>query len=185
MSAVSQNLLTADEFARLPDPPDGSKQELARGVVLTMPPPGFRHGRCQVNAAALLKQYAKTVRPGWVTVESGVVTETGPDSVRGPDVSYWSHERLPPGQEPVVYAYIAPDLIVEVMSPNDADRHLTAKVREYFAMGVSMVWVIDPLTRTIAVYRHPGEGRILWEDATLEGEDALPGFRCRVAEFFE
>src|SRR6185369_7700059 len=107
MSAVVQNLLTAEEFARLPSPPDGSKQELVRGVIVTMPPPGFRHGKCQAKIAVKLELYAQTVRPGQVTVKSGVITETGPETVRGPDVSYWSHERLPPAQEPVVYANVA------------------------------------------------------------------------------
>jgi Uma2 family endonuclease len=176
--------LTADEFIQVSDPLDGSKQELVRGEILTMPPPGFRHGRCQVNVAVVLQQYARTMRPGWVVVESGVLTESGPDTVRGPDVSYWSHETLPKDHEPVVYANVPPDLIVEVMSPNDADRHLTRKIREYFTMGVRMAWVVDPLTRTVTVYRQPGEGRTLWDDATINGEDALPGFSCKVADFF-
>jgi Uma2 family endonuclease len=185
MSTVQPGLITADEFYRVPDPPDGSKQELVRGVIVTLPAPGFAHGCCQVNAATLVQAHAKASRLGRVTIASGVVTETGPDTVRGPDVSYWSHERMPPGQEPVDYAHVAPDLVVEVLSPNDADRHLTRKVREYFALGVRLVWVLDPLTGTVAVYRRPGEGRVLWEDATLEGEDVLPGFSCKVAEFFE
>jgi Uma2 family endonuclease len=185
MATAEIKLLTAEEFSRLPNPLDGSKQELVKGVVVTMPPPGFRHGKCQVKIAVKLEAYAQSIRPGQVTVESGVITETGPPTVRGPDVSYWSHERLPPSDEPVVYSYVAPDLVVEVLSPNDADKHLTKKVREYFTMGVRLVWVVEPLTRTVTIYRQPGEGRVLWEDGTIDGEDVLPGFRCRVAEFFE
>src|SRR5262245_66308871 len=98
MATAAQKLLTAEEFALLPAPPDGSKQELVRGVIVTMPPPGFRHGLRQVRVASLLDHYALSTRRGRVTVETGVITERDPDSVRGPDVSLWSFERLPADQ---------------------------------------------------------------------------------------
>src|SRR5262245_21543069 len=101
MSTATQQFITAEEFARLPEPADGSKQELVRGVVVVMPPPGFRHGVRQVRISSLLDQYARANNLGQVTVECGVVTERGPDTVRGPDVSYWSYQRLPREQEPV------------------------------------------------------------------------------------
>jgi Uma2 family endonuclease len=185
MSTATPRLITAEEFARMPNPPDGSKQELVRGEIVTMPPPGFRHGTTQVNAAFMLKTYAKTVRPGHVTVESGVITETGPDTVRGPDVSYWSYERMPKDDAPVVYANIAPDVVVEVRSPSNTDEKITKKVREYFAGGARLVWIADPEDRTVTVYRQPGDGRVLWDDATLTGEDVLPEFSCKVSELFD
>ncbi len=184
MDALKPTLLTAQEFAVLPKPIDGSKQELVRGEIITMAPPGFRHGRCQIKVGVKLELYAESTKRGRVTVESGVITEKGPDSVRGPDIAYWSFERLPADQEPIVYANVAPDLVVEVLSPNDRERNWTQKVREYFASGVSMVWVVDPESRTVSIFRKPGEGRILWEDAELSGEDLLPGFSCKVAAFF-
>ena len=101
MSAVAPKLITAEEFARMPDPPGGSKQELVRGVIVTIPPPGFRHEECQVNIAARLQAFAKEKRLGRVTVESGMVTERGPDTVRGPDIAFWSFDRLPADQDPV------------------------------------------------------------------------------------
>lgn len=184
METLKPTPLTAQEFAVLPEPPDGSKQELVRGEVVTMPPPGFRHGRCQIKVGVHLELFARSTNLGRVTVESGVVTENGPDSVRGPDIAYWTFERLPADQEPVVYANVAPDLVVEVLSPSDKQKNWTKKVREYFASGVRMVWVVDPESRTVGVFRKPGEGRILWEDAELSGEEVLPGFNCKVADFF-
>ena len=184
MATVTPQPITAEEFARMPDPPDGSKQELVKGVIVTMPPPGFRHGKVQGRIYFALESFVRSHPIGQVTVESGVLTETGPDTVRGPDVAFWSAERLPLDQEPVVYANVAPDLVVEVLSPGNTEQKMTAKVREYFKSGVRMVWVVDPDERTVTVYRQPGEGRVLWEDATLDGEDVLPGFRCRVGEFF-
>ena len=183
--STATKLLTAEEFSKLPNPIDGSKQELVRGEVVTMPPPSFLHGIVQVNIATLLKVFAKQHKLGRVTVESGVVTDTGPDTVRGPDVAYWSFERLPPDHVPVVYANVAPDLCVEVKSPSNTRARTTTKVSEYFACGAKMVWVVDPEEKTVTVYRKPGDGRVLWEDATITGEDVLPNFTCPLTDFFQ
>ena len=86
--------------------------------------------------------------------------------------------------EPEGYPDVAADLCVEVLSPGNSLRRIREKLREYFARGVRMVWIIDPEDRTITVYRSVDEGRLLHENATLDGEDVLPGFSCRVAEFF-
>jgi Uma2 family endonuclease len=86
---------------------------------------------------------------------------------------------------PEVWPDIAADLVVEVQSPSARRRTTQDKIREYLNRGVRMIWVVDPEARTVTVYRQAGEGRLLWDDATLTGEDVLPGFECRVAEFFE
>lgn len=185
MTTTAVKLITAAEFARMPDPPDGSKEELVQGVIITMPAPGFRHGVCQSNIAFLLQAYTRSNRNGRVTVESGLQTEFDPDTVRGPDVAFWSAERLPLDQMPEVYPDVAADLVVEIQSPSSRRQTTQDKIREYLDRGVRMIWVVDPEVRTVTVYRQPGEGRLLWQDATLRGEDVLAGFQCRVAEFFE
>lgn len=186
MSTIApKKLLTAEEFAKLPNPIDGSKQELVRGEVVTvMAAPSFKHGIVQLNVAMALKAFAKANNLGRVTVESGLVTEEGPDTVRGPDVAFWSFERLPADQTPDVYADVAADLCVEVKSPSNTPAKTTKKIAEYFACGVRMVWIADPDERTVTVYTKPGDGRVLWDDATITGEGVLPGFTCPVAEFF-
>lgn len=83
-----------------------------------------------------------------------------------------------------MYANVGADLIVEVVSPCNTREKMTRKVREYFTRGVRLVWVVDPEERTLTVYTKPGDGTVLWEDATLTGGDVLPGFSCPVAEFF-
>lgn len=184
-TVVAKKLLTAKEFAKLPEPMDGSKQELVRGEVVTvMAAPSFRHGIVQGNVYFALQVFARQSKLGRVTVESGLVTEEDPDTVRGPDVAFWSYERLPADQTPEVYASVAADLCVEVKSPSNTPAKTTKKIAEYFACGVRMVWVIDPDERTVTVYTKPGDGRVLWDDATLDGGDVLPGFTCPVAEFF-
>jgi Uma2 family endonuclease len=134
--------------------------------------------------AFLLTAHVLATHYGRVTVEAGQVTERDPDTVRGPDVAFWSIERLPLDQTPEVYPDVAADLCVEILSPNTSPNEMREKVREYLHRGVRMVWVVDPEDHTVVVYRQVGEGRLLWDDATLTGEDVLPGFQCRVAEFF-
>ena len=185
MTTATEKLLTVAEFARRPEPEDGSKEELVRGEVVTMPPPGFLHGLVQNAVAFLLTTFARSSKRGRVTVESGTVTEHDPDSVRGPDVAFWSFDRVPADQVPALYPDVAADLCVEVKSPSNTPAKTTLKVREYFKSGVRMVWVVDPEERTVTVYRKPGGGQVLWEDETITGEDVLPGFSSPVAEFFQ
>jgi Uma2 family endonuclease len=184
MATRSGKLLTAEEFASLPQPKDGSREELVRGVVITTPPPRFRHGKYQLRIGSLLDQFVRPRRIGQVVVETGVITERDPDSVRGPDVAYWSVERLPLDQEVEVYPEVPADLCVEILSPDDTRAQREAKVREYLVCGVRMVWYVDPATQTVTVYR-PGQAeRRLTTTDTLSGEDVLPGFSCGVAELF-
>ena len=188
MSAIAtptaKRLVTAEEFSRMPNPSDGSKQELLRGEVVTMPPPGAKHGIIQNRIGFLLTLHTSQHDLGQVAVESGVVTETGPDTVRGPDILYWSFERFPEEHTPSGYWDDAADLCVEVRSPSNSAADLSRKTREYLAAGVRLVWIVDPKARTVTTYRGSGEGRVLREDANIDGEDVLPGFTCRVSTFF-
>ncbi len=179
--------LTAAEFSARPETADGSREELVRGEIDTMPPPGFPHGIVQGHFYFYLRSWANGQRQasGRVTVETGLPTETDPDTVRGPDVAYWSYARLPADQVPDVYAEVPADLVVEVLSPDDSHRRIAQKIREYFAVGVRLVWVANPNDRTVTVYTKPGGGTVHWADDTLTGGDVLPGFTCPVASFFE
>ena len=177
-----KKLITAEEFFQLPDPGDGSQQELVRGEVITMPPPGGMHGVSCLKAGRRIGNFVDEHHLGTVTTnDTGFVTERNPDSVRGPDVAYWSRERLP--EVPVGYIETAPDLLVEVLSPSNTSKQIRSKLKEYFARGVRLVWVIAPEDRTLTIYQTPDEGRVLHESATATGEDVLPGFTCRVSDF--
>lgn len=180
MSTIThKKLLTAEEFYQLPSPQDGSQQELVRGEIITMPPPGGMHGVCCNKAGRRLGNFVEDNDLGSVTSnDTGFVTERGPDSVRGPDIAFWSKERLP--VVPVGYIEVAPDLLVEVLSPSNTSKQIRAKLKEYFGKGVRIVWVIAPEDRTLTIYRTLDEARLLHESATVTGEDVLPGFTCRV-----
>lgn len=182
MSATTQaKLLTAEEFFLLPDPTDGSQQELVRGEIVTMPPPGGLHG---VTCAKVVRKVGAFVDDHHCGIlacnDTGFITERGPDSVRGQDISFWSADRLK--EIPVGYIEVSPDLLIEVLSPSNTSAQIRTKLQEYFAKGVRLVWVIAPEDRTLTIYRTPDEGRLLHETAAVTGEDVLPGFACRVSD---
>ena len=178
---TEKKLLTAEEFFLLPNPSDGSQQELVRGEIITMPPPGGMHGVSCSKTDRKLGIFIDGGPGGTLACnDTGVITERFPDSVRGPDISYWSKERLI--EVPVGYIEVAPDMLVEVQSPSNTWKKIREKIKEYFEKGVRLVWVIAPEDRTLTIYRMPDEGRVLHETATVTGEDVLPGFECRVSD---
>jgi Uma2 family endonuclease len=107
-----------------------------------------------------------------------------PNKVRRPDVSFIRAERLAANQIPPGHLRIAPDLAVEVVSPNDLHYETDQKLEDYQRAGVRVIWVINPQTRTVRVYRLDGSITGLREQDELSGEDVLTGFHCRVADLF-
>jgi Uma2 family endonuclease len=184
MSTTAIKRYTVEEFMRLPDPSDGSKQELVQGEIVTKPPPSHNHGRTVTRIAMTLEFYTEQHGSGQTTAESGFVTDRNPDSARGPDVAFWGVAKLPLNANISGYAEVAPDLCAEVISEHTRPKHLKRKLREYFKAGVRMVWVADTENRTLTVYRSPTKGKLLHEEEILDGEDVLPGFSVQVAKFF-
>jgi Uma2 family endonuclease len=132
-----KRVITAEEFFQMPDPPDGSRQELVRGEIVVMPPAGGLHGVCCSRVDRRVGNFVDDNKMGHVTAnDTGFVTEKDPDSVRGPDIAFWSKERLP--EVPVGYITIAPDLAVEVLSPSNTFKLIREKFQEYFDRGVQM-----------------------------------------------
>lgn len=116
----------------------------------------------------------------------------GPDTTfkignnqRLPDVSFVSASRIPEEGEPEGIWPMAPDLAVEIISPNDLFEKVTSKVSEYFSAGVRQVWLISPEHKTVIIYHSPKHTTILSEADELTGGDILPGFHCRVSELFQ
>lgn len=165
--------------------PDGDQYELVDGRLVERNR-GFRSGRIAGELFWLLKNHCKVNALGWV-LPSDVGYQCfpdDPDRVRKPDVSFLRKERLPVEQEPEGHCRLAPDLVIEVVSPNDLFEEVTGKVEMFLSAGVLLVWVVDPDQRRVSVYRHDGTGTILRPEDELSGEDVLPGFRCRVGDLF-
>lgn len=183
MSTVAKPWVTLHAFQQLPEPSDGSRLELVRGEVVVMPPPRGKHGVCCAKIAYLLMNFVMPRQLGWVTTnDSGVILERNPDTVRGPDLAFWSITRQP--VVPDGYFEIPPDLAVEVLSPTDRRSDVRAKIKDYLFYGVSVVWLVDPETQTVMVYTGNHRGVEYDTEDTLDGGVTLPGFTCRVADFF-
>lgn len=182
--AITPKLMTADELFDLPD--DGMRHELVRGELRTMPPGGGEHGDESSVFDGSLGMYVRAQKLGRVyTNETGFILMTDPDTVRAPDVAFLRRERLPEGRSPRGYIRGAPDLAVEVISPNDRYTDVAEKIAEWLEHGVRMVVVVDPRRKTVDVHR-PGQAtRTLGLDDVLDGDDVVPGWSLAVRDLFD
>ena len=184
MAATKTKLMTADDLLRMYG--KGVRGELIRGVLHETMPTGHEHGRVVINLGTELRNFIKPRKLGSLTAsDSGVWLERDPDTVREPDIAYFSAERMPPGVRVTGYAEVAPDLVVEVVSPNNTLVEVNDKALMWLSYGARLVWVVHPDTRTVDVYRTGYAAATLTEDDSLDGMDALPGFSCTVSEIFE
>jgi Uma2 family endonuclease len=176
--------MTADELLRLPD--NGMRRELIAGELHEMPPAGGEHGfvggRALFQLGLFLEQHPE-IGGGLFAAETGFRLASDPDTVRAPDVAYVCPENLAMARVRG-YPELAPDLVVEVVSPNDTAAEVQGKVAEWLSAGVVPVWVLYPSTRSAMVYRPDGGANLLHADDILDGQPALPGFTCRVGDMF-
>lgn len=174
--------MTAADVERLSIP--DKQVELIRGRLVVREPPGTRHGVIAVTLAYFLKDFVRRQGHGVVAgQDTGFKIGRDPDTVRAPDVAFIAAaraERIPSRG----YAELAPDIVAEVLSPDDTAAEVLAKVADWLAAGTKLVWVVDPQRSEVRVYRADGGLSILGSDQSLDGEDALPGFRCPVSQIF-
>ncbi len=174
----AQALLTAEELLRLNLP--NKRTELVRGMLIIREPAGYQHGDI---AARLLLEIGNHVQQNGLgrvfAAETGFTLARKPDTVRAPDVAFISNARLPE-PPPRSFAEMAPDLAVEVMSPDDYAPEVLEKLAHWLKAGARLIWVIDPKRVTARVYRADGTESLLGESDALDGEDVLPGFTCAI-----
>lgn len=179
---VVEKLITGEELLDLGDI---GPCELIEGRIVPMAPTGDEHGGYESNFDHALRSFADLPKLGKVRVgEVGIYIRRNPDTVRGADVIFISHERYAQ-RKPGGYLDVAPDLVVEILSPNDKWTEVTQKLREYFAIGVRLVWVADPEARCVYAYRSLTDVREFTEKDELPGDEVLPGFAVKVAQLFE
>ncbi|HSB71108.1 MAG TPA: Uma2 family endonuclease [Candidatus Methylomirabilis sp.] len=182
IAATDNRLFTGEELAAMHD---AGPCELVNGRIVPMTPTGDEHGAIEANIAAELRAYVRDRNLGKVrSGEVGIYVRRNPDTVRAADVLYISHERYA-RKSASVFPDVAPDLIVEILSSSDSWTEVTQKLREYFAIGVRMVWVVDPAARTIYAYRSLTGLREFTANDLLSGDEILPGFSVPVARLFE
>lgn len=181
--AVEKTLVTAEELLRLPG--RGRRYELVKGELRSMPPAGGEHGVVAGEFLGRIREHVRAHRLGLVfAAETGFRLARDPDTVRAPDVAFVAAGRLPGDRPPATFPELAPDLVVEVVSPFDTASEVEEKVLEWLRAGARLVWLAYPSTRTVGVYRALDSIRLLTQDDRLDGEDVLPGFSCPVSELF-
>ena len=179
---VQTPLMTAEDLAQLPD--DGWRYELMRGVLHKMAAAGYQHAKLAVNFAHKLLIYLDVHDLGEVSGEGGWVIATNPDTVRIPDAAFLVKERVVVGQEITAFKLGVPDLVVEVISPNDLYTEVDEKVRDWLGAGTRMVIIINPRKRQVQVHRPNTVPLLLTEADTLDGGDVVPGWQLPVREIF-
>jgi Uma2 family endonuclease len=177
---ATAKLWTAEEVGLLPD--DGFRHALIDGVLYRMPPTKPRHGRITLRTGRLIGEFVERHGLGAVYDQSGFILARDPDVLLGPDLAFVRGDRVPADEDE--YPLLAPDLVVEVVSPSQTGPSIEEKIDRYLQAGVRLVWALDPTRRTVRVRRPDGSDRLLTEHDTLDGEDVLPGFRLAVARIF-
>ncbi len=181
----TKTLLTVEEFAEL-EPPPGVRYELDAGELVVMTFPTFEHNFVAERIYHFIYAYLRRNPVGRVLFpDSGFLLSSGPDTLRGPDVSFLTKARLELVDRKSNQFEGAPDLAVEVVSPSDRASSLQRKVRQYLAAGGSVVWVVYPEAQEVYVHESDGSVRVLRSGDTLDCPRLLPGFSVLVSELFE
>ncbi len=179
--ATTETITTAEELLNAPEL---GRCELVRGELTMMSPAGFEHGRIELAIGRLLGNFVAQHSLGVVLgAETGFQIARDPDTVRGPDVAFVRSDRVP-STGVLGFFQGPPDLAVEVLSPGDRAGEVNAKVHDWLDAGCRMVWVADPQTRTVTVYRSRREVEVLGAGDTLSGGDVVPGFTSPIAQIF-
>jgi Uma2 family endonuclease len=182
LAPTETKLITGEELAAMGD--IGSC-ELIEGRIVPMSPTGYEHGNIETKIGAALYTFVSARKLGKVqSGEVGIYTRRNPDNVRGADVLFISNERFT-RRKSSSYLDVAPDLVIEILSPDDRWSEVTEKLREYFAIGVRLVWIIDPKSRSVHAYRALTDVREFTENDDLPGDEVLPGFSIKIRELFE
>ncbi len=182
MTTVAAEWITGEELYEMADV---GRCELVEGRIVEMSPTKPEHGRYEYLLARRIGDFVEERDLGQVMVgEVGIYTRRNPDTVRAADVLFISHERYARATKGS-FLDVAPELIVEVLSPNDRWSDVRAKLREYFAIGVNVVLVVETEAQIVAVYRSSTDLDELTSEDVLRIEDVLPGFEFPLQELFQ
>lgn len=186
---VAEQLMTVDEFFALPDD-DGVDRMLIQGRLWekTMTKRNRWHSSTEANISHLLRAWVLTQpkpRGRVFSGEAGFVLRGTPGSAVGIDVAYASHETVSKTGVGTRMIDGPPVLAVEILSPSDKQEEVIAKVQEYLDVGVALIWVVEPVFKTVTVYR-PNAGPKLYSGSdVLSGHEQMPGFQITVDQIFE
>jgi len=178
MPSTEERLMTGEELALHPDL---DPCELVNGRVVPMAPVDPIHGTLVARLGARLVAYVdETGRGVAMGGKVGLYTSHDPDTVRAVDALFISHERYA-RQGPGTFLDVAPELVAEILSPEDRPG---VKIQEYLAIGVDRVWLVDRRRRQVRIYRPPEHVETLEFGDTLRDDETLPGFVMPLSELF-
>ncbi|MFN0094400.1 MAG: Uma2 family endonuclease [Dehalococcoidia bacterium] len=164
---------------------DGYEYVDGRWVKLAV---GMRETLIGFNVRNLLAAYAEPAGLGWSPPPHESPYQISPEHprrYRKPDASFVRRDALTFEEAPEGFLHTVPALVVEVVSPRDNAVELDQKIAEYLEAGVELVWVLNPKTRVVMVYRGDGSTTRLVASERLGGETVLPGFSVEVGRLFE
>ncbi|MXV72968.1 Uma2 family endonuclease [Candidatus Poribacteria bacterium] len=155
--------------------------EYIKGELVPMAAAAIVHGEIGSNVHFLLASHVRENKLGRLYIVE-TTFQLG-DRVVKPDIGFVSTERL--SEDKLKGFSVAPDLAIEIVSPTDKHYDATEKALAYLKAGTRLVWVIEPVAKTVMVYRSPTNISLLTYDDILTGEDVVEGFTCPVAQLFE
>lgn len=177
-------LTTANELLNLPTGM-GQRYELVAGELRVISPSGWRHGEVIDNLVSLLSPFIRERDLGrGFGAETGFLIRRDPDTVRAPDFAFIAKRNLPEDRPSQAFWPGAPDLVVEVLSPEDRAGEVSSKIDAWLAAGCQAVWVVNPKLENVTVYVSRTSVRIFTAADSLTGDPIVPGFTCAVSEFF-
>lgn len=180
---VATQITTADELFRLPN--DGYRYELIRGSLRMMSPAGGRHGRISMKVGWLLNNHVMANSLGVVlAAETGFRISVDPDTVLAPDVAFVEGSRYSAIENETGYLPLAPDMVVEVVSPNDRFVRVESKAIAWLDAGCKLVLLLDPETETVHAYRSRSRIEIFQKGETLDCSDVIVGWIFAVKDLF-
>ena len=180
---TAKKLLTTDDLLAMPD--DGKRYELIRGELIEMPPASHEHGRVAERFGRRIGNFAEEHDLGHgIAAETGVHIERSPDTVRAPDYGFISYERKAEPPPRHGYAEVIPDLVLEVVSPDDRQTEIDAKTQMWLAAGVRLALVAYPESQEVYAHHDDGTVQRYGVGDTVAGDPVLPGFACPVADIF-
>jgi len=178
----AKTLMSVEDFDRLEEP-DELSYELDEGELVVMTKPRPLHNRIALRLTREIMKYLETHPVGEVFSSDNLFV-LGPNTKRAPDISFLRAERASQ-IDPNADIPGAPDLAIEVLSPNDTVSAVRRKIRQYFAAGAQFVWVVYPETREIEIWREAARPQVVLQDTDLlEAPDLLPGFSLRDGSIF-
>lgn len=162
---------------------DGYRYELIQGELRQMAPASLAHGAYEGHLFYALAAYLRTNPIGLVVPgDTGFALQSDPLTIRSPDIAFIAQERIPPDR--TGFPALAPDLVVEIISPSETARLIAEKISDYLHAGTRMLWIVYPEQRQVQEYRQGGAFRIYRQDDALDGQDVLPGFSYSLADLF-